>query len=59
MTGIMMALAASVPQTVAIPAPTLYLDADNASSYSGSGTTVTDLSGNGYTNTLTGATYTV
>lgn len=30
----------------------LYLDADNASSYSGSGTTVNDLSGNGYTHTL-------
>jgi len=30
----------------------LYLDADNASSYSGSGTTLNDLSGNGYTHTL-------
>jgi hypothetical protein len=30
----------------------LYLDADNAASYSGSGTTVNDLSGNGYTHTL-------
>jgi hypothetical protein len=35
------------------------LDADNAASYPGTGTTVNDLSGNGYTNTLTGATYTV
>lgn len=38
---------------------TIWLDANNSSSYSGSGTTVTDLSGNGYTNTLTGATYTM
>ena len=30
----------------------IYLDANNASSYSGSGTTVNDLSGNGYTHTL-------
>lgn len=37
----------------------IYLDADNTLSYSGSGTTVNDLSGNGYTHTLTGATYTV
>lgn len=37
----------------------IWLDADNTSSYSGTGTTVNDLSGNGYTNTLTGATYTV
>lgn len=37
----------------------IWLDANNASSYPGTGTTVNDLSGNGYTNTLTGATYTV
>lgn len=37
----------------------IWVDANNSSSYPGSGTTVTDLSGNGYTNTLTGATYTV
>ena len=37
----------------------LYLDANQSSSYSGSGTTVNDLSGNGYTHSLTGATYTV
>ena len=30
----------------------LYLDANNSSSYSGSGTTLNDLSGNGYTHTL-------
>jgi hypothetical protein len=30
----------------------IYLDADKVSSYSGSGTTVNDLSGNGYTHTL-------
>lgn len=34
------------------PAPLMYLDADNSSSYSGSGLTVFDLSGNGYTNSL-------
>lgn len=33
------------------------LDANQSASYSGSGTTVNDLSGNGYTHTLTGATY--
>lgn len=38
---------------------TIWLDANNTSSYPGTGTTVTDLSGNGYTNTLTGATYTM
>jgi hypothetical protein len=30
----------------------IYLDADNASSYSGTGTTINDLSGNGYTHTM-------
>jgi len=30
----------------------IYLDANNSSSYSGSGTTLNDLSGNGYTHTL-------
>jgi hypothetical protein len=30
----------------------MYLDANNSSSYSGSGTTLNDLSGNGYTHTL-------
>ena len=37
----------------------VWLDASNASSYSGSGTTVNDLSGNGYTHTLSSAPYTV
>ena len=37
----------------------LYLDANQSASYSGSGTTVNDLSGNGYTNSLSGATYTM
>ena len=37
----------------------LHLDANQVSSYSGSGTTVNDISGNGHTHTLTGATYTV
>ena len=38
----------------ASPAPLLWLDATNASSYPGSGTTWTDLSGNGRNGTLTG-----
>lgn len=33
----------------------VWLDANNATSYPGSGTTVTDLSGNGYTHTLSSA----
>ena len=37
----------------------LSLDANNTNSYSGSGTTLSDLSGNGYTHTLTNSTYTV
>lgn len=37
----------------------LYLDANQSASYSGSGTTVNDLSGNGYTNSLSGAVYTM
>jgi len=52
--GVRVVDASIITQNLAI-----WLDADNASSYPGSGTTVTDLSGNGYTNTLTGATYTV
>ena len=37
----------------------LHLDANQVSSYSGSGTTVNDISGNGHTHSLTGATYTM
>lgn len=37
----------------------LHLDANQVSSYSGSGTTVNDISGNSHTHTLTGATYTM
>lgn len=58
MTGIMQSMVTMKPITIT-QTPTIYLDANNASSYSGSGTTVNDLSGNGYTHTLTGATYTV
>lgn len=36
--------------------PALYIDANNSSSYSGTGTTITDLSGNGYTQNLGSAT---
>lgn len=45
--------------SIVIPTLAIYIDANNTSSYPGTGTTVTDLSGNGYTNTLTGASYTV
>lgn len=37
----------------------VYLDANQTSSYSGSGTTVNDLSGNGHTHSLNGASYTL
>ena len=37
----------------------LHLDANQVASYSGSGTTVNDISGNNHTHTLTGATYTM
>ena len=36
----------------------VWLDANNTSSYSGTGTTVNDLSGNGYTHTLSNAAFT-
>lgn len=35
--------------------PTLYIDANNSSSYNGTGTVVSDLSGNGYTQNLSNA----
>lgn len=58
MTGIMQSMVTMKP-IIITETPTIYLDANNPSSYSGSGTTVNDLSGNDYTHTLTGATYTV
>lgn len=54
LTGTRVVDASIITQNLAI-----WLDANNSASYPGTGTTVTDLSGNGYTNTLTGATYTV
>lgn len=43
------------PASAAPPAPMLWLDATNASSYPGSGTTWTDLSGNNRNGTLVGS----
>ena len=40
------------------PTPVLYYDPSNISSYSGSGTTINDLSGNGLTGTMSDITYT-
>jgi hypothetical protein len=40
------------------PTPVLYYDPSNISSYSGSGTTINDLSGNGLTGTMSNITYT-
>jgi hypothetical protein len=52
MSGIMQMVANNVALAVSAPMPLLYLDANNSSSYSGTGTTLNDLSGNGYTHTL-------
>lgn len=41
--------------SIVIPELAIYIDANNLSSYPGSGTTVSDLSGNGRTQTLTSA----
>ena len=49
MTGVMMSLTNNI---VNLPKPLMYLDANDTSSYSGTGTTVTDLSGNGYNSSL-------
>ena len=67
MTGIMMAMINSVPlvEAAAYTPPdyvssglTAYYDPANPSSYSGSGTILTDLSGNGIDGSIVGATYT-
>ena len=47
-----------VDGTISTQSLAIWLDANNISSYSGTGTTVNDLSGNVYTHTLTDATYT-
>ena len=58
MTGIMQTTSFK-PVTVT-QTPALYIDANNSSSYNGTGTVVTDLSGNGYTQNLSSASaYTV
>ena len=54
MTGIIQTMTALKPVTVT-QTPALYIDANNISSYPGTGTTITDLSGNGYTQTLSNA----
>ena len=56
MSGMMAMMAGNVQQNISngivLNGLTLYLDAANTSSYSGSGTTWTDLSGNGNTGTI-------
>ena len=52
MTGISMSMMNNNVASLYTSNLVIYLDANNASSYSGSGTTVNDLSGNGYTHTL-------
>lgn len=59
MTGIMQSMVTMKPVTIT-QTPTIYIDANNPSSYSGTGTTITDLTGNGYTQNLVAASqYTV
>ena len=55
MTGIMQMVANNVAPTVSALIQLLYLDPGNSDSYSGSGTTWTDLSGNNNTATLNGS----
>jgi hypothetical protein len=55
MTGIMQMVANNVAPAVSALIQLLYLDPGNGSSYSGSGTTWTDLSGNNNTATLVGS----
>lgn len=54
MTAIMQSLTAFKSVTVT-QTPALYIDANNSSSYSGSGTSINDLSGNGRTQNLASA----
>lgn len=54
MAGIMQMVANNVQPAVSVPIQLLYLDPGNSSSYSGSGTTWNDLSGNNNTATLNG-----
>lgn len=59
MTGIMNLTVNNVaPATVATNGLVLYYDPSNSSSYSGSGTTINDLSGNGLNGTMSNITYT-
>ena len=52
MTGIMMSLTNNI---VNLPVSQIYIDANNSSSYPGTGTNITDLSGNGRTQVLASA----
>lgn len=54
MTAIMQSMVAMKPITIT-QTPTIWIDANNSSSYNGTGTVVTDLSGNGYTQNLSSA----
>lgn len=54
MTGIIQSMAAFKPISIT-QTPAIYIDANNSSSYSGTGTTITDLSGNGRTQNLVAA----
>ena len=54
MTGIVQSMTTFKPVSVT-QTPALYIDANNSSSYPGTGTTITDVSGNGYTQTLSNA----
>ena len=59
MTGIMQSMAAFKPISIT-QTPAIWIDANNSSSYGGTGTTITDLSGNGYTQTISNsAAYTI
>ena len=59
MTAIMQSIVALTPASVT-QTPVLNIDANNSSSYNGTGTVVADLSGNGYTQNLSSASaYTV
>ena len=52
MTGVMMSLTNNI---VNLPVSQIYIDANNSSSYPGTGTNITDLSGNGRTQVLASA----
>ena len=55
MSAAIQVMASQKPLTATTQLPALYIDANNSSSYPGTGTTITDLSGNGYTQNLNNA----